>query len=1138
MRTMKNIISLFTLAFIVIPFSFATGELNTDKKSQDIRFIKNNKRIPNIALQEKLRAEESWANFVGRHATWQVVFNEENRKPHRAYGKGISTFGSSPEERALNFIVNELSGFDVPVSELVLSNASTSRKHHHINFYQEHEGLKVAFSRLTVKMTLDNKVIMFGVDVYDDISISIIPELSIATAENLAGKGLGGSISLSKAEAALLILPIPGNNKNNYKLVYEVMVSGFGEDKIPFRYRTLLDAVDGKVLYRQNEVVTHAPKANLEVDVDGTVYPTHSYNPSEVKPLPNLKLRINNTNYFTDSLGHLTTGITSSTTGFVYLEGTWSTVKTNNVTPTFTTAFAAGPNSISFDSDANIRERTAYYHVNIVHDYLKSKIPTFTGMDFSLETNVDDNSNTCNAFYDGFSINFYAPGGGCLSYATVGDVVYHEYAHGINDNFYQDQGGSFQNGAMGEGYADVWGLAITENPILGVGGNDSDPNDFIRRYDINPKIYPDDIVGEVHGDGEIIAGAWWDLYLNFGSDMDATMALFTEAYYGLQAQTSNGNEGQAFKDVLLDVLEADDDDGNISNGTPNIADICDAFGKHGITLISNASLTHTDITVASAGQDITIDVTLNLGVTTYLGDVKLFYRLQGDTAWIELVMSNVGGSNYQKAIPAQVKGVIVEYYIGVVDNICGVLAAVQPIGANAENPTLPYYVLVDYLKEAVEDFDFNNFSGGWSFGVPGDDATTGMWAYEQPEGMFDNSYELAPTTQFTSGGFQCAVTEKNVDKNSGDVGLNDVDGGVTTLLSPALDLSGYYNPVITYRRWFSNASPSSANPGNDPWYVEITDDGNIWVPVEFTYVGDNNWRRFVFNVEDYVSLSNNVQIKFIASDSTHLGQNLDGGSLVEAAVDDIEIWSQVPEPITFSIISNACNGDCEGEITATPDTGVAPYTYLWNDSLAQTNATATGLCAGTYTVIVVDGLGDTITSVAAVTEPAVLAVTCGGISPSCNSCTDGSTIATVTGGTGPYTYLWDDAAAQTTAIATGLGSGTYNLVVTDANGCTVSASPISISVGVEESIKGESINIFPNPVKNDLFVSFTLLQQDHLAVVLRNYLGEVVYSDDLGERGAGDMDISIPAAGLSAGIYTLELQVGSQVYPKKVTLVK
>ena len=52
--------------------------------------------------------------------------------------------------------------------------------------------------------------------------------------------------------------------------------------------------------------------------------------------------------------------------------------------------------------------------------------------------------------------------GGCNSMAQIGDVVYHEYGHGINDKFYQSLGGSFNNGGMGEGYADIWALGITE----------------------------------------------------------------------------------------------------------------------------------------------------------------------------------------------------------------------------------------------------------------------------------------------------------------------------------------------------------------------------------------------------------------------------------------------------------------------------------------------------------------------------------------------------------------------------------------------------------------------------------------------------------------------------------------------------
>jgi hypothetical protein len=41
----------------------------------------------------------------------------------------------------------------------------------------------------------------------------------------------------------------------------------------------------------------------------------------------------------------------------------------------------------------------------------------------------------------------------------------------------------------------------------------------VRRYDVEPKVYPQDLVGEVHADGEIIAGAWWDVNENFGFDL-------------------------------------------------------------------------------------------------------------------------------------------------------------------------------------------------------------------------------------------------------------------------------------------------------------------------------------------------------------------------------------------------------------------------------------------------------------------------------------------------------------------------------------------------------------------------------------------------------------------------------------------
>src|SRR5690606_20476886 len=111
-------------------------------------------------------------------------------------------------------------------------------------------------------------------------------------------------------------------------------------------------------------------------------------------------------------------------------------------------------------------------------------------------------------------------------------------------------------------------------------------------------------------------------------------------------------------------------------------------------------------------------------------------------------------------------------------------------------------------------------------------------------------------------------------------------------------------------------------------------------------------------------------------------------------------------------------------------------TYLWNDATAQTTATATGLQAGTYTVTVTDANNCTTTTNVTIAEPLVLEATialANVVNVSCFDGNDGEATVTVTGGTAPYTYLWNDATAQTTATAAGLEAGTYTVTVTDAN---------------------------------------------------------------------------------------------------------
>ena len=133
-----------------------------------------------------------------------------------------------------------------------------------------------------------------------------------------------------------------------------------------------------------------------------------------------------------------------------------------------------------------------------------------------------------------------------------------------------------------------------------------------------------------------------------------------------------------------------------------------------------------------------------------------------------------------------------------------------------------------------------------------------------------------------------------------------------------------------------------------------------------------------------------------------------------------------------SVVANvSCNSGTDASLTASPSGGSSPYTYNWSNG--QTTQTATGLVAGSYTVTITDATGCTNTQVISVSQPAAINVTASSTPSACTS-NSGTATASSSGGTGPYTYSWSD--GQTASTATGLASGIYTVVVTDANGCS------------------------------------------------------------------------------------------------------
>jgi len=146
--------------------------------------------------------------------------------------------------------------------------------------------------------------------------------------------------------------------------------------------------------------------------------------------------------------------------------------------------------------------------------------------------------------------------------------------------------------------------------------------------------------------------------------------------------------------------------------------------------------------------------------------------------------------------------------------------------------------------------------------------------------------------------------------------------------------------------------------------------------------------------------------------------------------------------IVMGSTPTSTNGGSDGTATANPSGGTTPYAYSWSNG--ETTQTITGVPYGIYTVSITDANGCSINSSVVVNEPR-----CAGFTASttvtdvmCYGSTTGSILANVSGGTTPYTYAWNTLPVQTSATATGLGAGAYQLTVTDATGCLAAANSV------------------------------------------------------------------------------------------------
>jgi MYXO-CTERM domain-containing protein len=369
----------------------------------------------------------------------------------------------------------------------------------------------------------------------------------------------------------------------------------------------------------------------------------------------------------------------------------------------------------------------AYVHSHIVKEYVRNIAPDFGFLDEQLPVtvNIDD---TCNAFSDGFSINFFLSSPSCENTGLLSDVVYHEFGHSSHSQSVIP-GVGFFNTALSEGISDYLSATITGDPGIGRGFfydesplRQIDPDGFEYRW-------PEDR-GQVHGEGRIIGGALWDLRkLLIDKLGEATgVAKTDEIWFEATRRASN------IPTMYVEALLVDDDDGNLANGTPNACEINEAFGPHGLFQAGPGA---ERVLVREGGGG--LEVQLQLDIPSFpdcpvSASPSLLWRLRDQPAVVEEQIMGTDGEGGWFGFFDAVDSEVVQYRI--LTNYSTGTERSLP-----DNFVDPWYEA--YFGDVEPLYCFSNDPGlsAWNFEGQGDDWTAGgplMADANDPGAPFDN----------------------------------------------------------------------------------------------------------------------------------------------------------------------------------------------------------------------------------------------------------------------------------------------------------------------------------------------------------------------------------------------------------------
>jgi hypothetical protein len=517
------------------------------------------------------RTSATWETFVSHTAQgWQALWVSGSVVPRAAFGPPVSLgmdVGNSQDAEWLaeRFIQDHGEMLGVAHSQWAAGTPVKVNRVWMVSFRELKGGVAVYSGRIDLRITDCGDLVAFFARTHPGLQVSTIPALTAESClRNIAGLH-PFPVSLHLEDAGLEILPW----EDGASLCWKLDVDGSEPHQ---RWTAWVNARTGAVEAAVSRVATD----EVSGQVTGNALPHYWDDPEETYPFPWEYVQVDDSWALSDSAGFWEVTVPGSAPYDIYseLSGLYVDVDWyHGPDASYDTLAPSSPHDWTWtEVQARVDERNLYHHTNVVHDFFKVLDPDFTGMDYPVPAVAQYGTNYENAFWNGYGTYY---GGGWTMYrnfALFCDVIYHEYTHGVTDQIYPLGYLPYigQSGAMNEAWSDYFACTITDEPLIGEGGLYQIPGHYMRNLD-NTLCYPDDWVGEVHSDGRIIAGAFWDLRERVGAEVSDFLIHFTK--YGL---------AEEFLLYFIDMLIVDDDDGNISNGSPHSVELYESFGIHGI----------------------------------------------------------------------------------------------------------------------------------------------------------------------------------------------------------------------------------------------------------------------------------------------------------------------------------------------------------------------------------------------------------------------------------------------------------------------------------------------------------------------------------------------------------------------------